>query len=278
VAKFGALAAGPVGFTDELGSQLSIPTALIYFEDGNAAFTAPATMSATASDAIGKWLVVLAKEGFLVADTTSPTAAAMVIEAKDPGSAGNGIQVEITNLRPKPTDASKKIVDAAVSETDEWRLLTPATLKQVVGTSATTGDQRGLVFVSSGGAPVQPQDGVYALTGDPATVVINKADATAGAFTVKAKAAGPDGALTTVTIEGAADAANPDTFSMTAKWTKAAPALEAAGIEPAFAYEISVDPPDGGTLAIPAPGSYPLSGGAAAQGATKATVTVPAGA
>jgi hypothetical protein len=277
VARLAVLAAGPVGYTDAGGSQVSIPTSAMFFEDGAVGFTAPTSMDGATKDGIGNWLTALATEGLLTPDTSTPSVAAMIVQAKDTGPSGNAIQIDITNVRPKPTDTSKKIVDASVSEADEWQMLTPATLKTVVGTSTGTGDQRGLVFVSSSGAPVQPKDGTYPMTGDPATVVINKADGTAGAFTLTTKAGGPDAALTTIVISGAADAANPGTFSMRATWTKAAAALEAGDIQGAFDYEISVDPPAGGSLAVPAPGTYPLSGGASTRAATKASVSLPAG-
>lgn len=277
MSKLAVLAAGPVAYTDAGGSQVSIPTPAMFFEDGAVGFAAPATMDAATKDGIVSWLTVLATEGFLTPDTSTPSVPAMIVEAKDAGPSGNAIQIDITNVRPKPTDTSKKIVDVTVSEADEWQMLTPATLKSVVGTSAGTGDQRGLVFVSSAAAPVQPKDGTYAMTGDPATAIINKADGSAGAFTLKTKAGGPDAALTKIEISGAADAANPDTFSMRATWAKTAMALEAGDIEAAFDYEISIDPPEDGSLAVPAAGTYPLSGGASTRAATKASVSLPAG-
>jgi hypothetical protein len=278
VAKLAVLAAGPVGYTDAGGSQLSIPTSSMFFEDGAIGFAAPAAMDATTKDGIGKWLIALANEGYITPDTTTPSVPALIVEAKDAGPAGNAILIDIANVRPKPTDTTKKVVDAAVTETDVWSMLTPATIKTVVGTSVGTGDQRGLVFVSSAGAPVQPKDGTYPMAGDPAVVDIKKADNSAGAFSLKTKAGGPDAALTKVIISGAADAANPGTFSMSAIWTKAAAALEAGDIEAAFDYEIAVDPPEGGSLAVPAAGTYPLSGGASTRSATKASVSLPAGA
>ena len=278
MAKFAVLAAGPVSYTGTDGSQVSVPTSAMFFDNGVVGFTAPAGMDSATKDGIGKLLIALAREGLLVADTSVPTAAAMVIEAKDAGVAGNNIQISITNLRPDPTDSTKKVVDATVTEGNVWTGLTPATVKAVLGTSAGTGDQRGLVFVSSAGTPAQPKDGTYVMTGNPATVDIKKADNSAGAFTLKTKDGGADAALTKIVISGAADAANPNTFTIEATWSKAATELEASEIDAAFAYEINVDPPAGGSLAPPAPGTYPLSGGANTRSSTKASASLPSGA
>jgi hypothetical protein len=278
MAKLAALAADPVGFTNPSdGKQIFVPASLIYFEDGAAKFTPPAGMSSGVSDAIGQWLTALAKAGILTPDTQAPPVPAMVITAKDAGAAGNTIVIAISNVRPKPTDASKTIFDATVSETNTHEGLTPATLKATAGTAAGGGEKPGLVFVSSSGAPVQPKDGAYALTGDPAKADVLKADGTAGGFELTAKAAGPDGALTEATVSDAADPDAPGSFTLTVVWEKSAAGIEASELQTQFAYEITVAAPPGGTLAAPAAGAYILSGGAEAQTAAKASASIPAG-
>ncbi len=278
MAKLAALATAPIGYTDpSTSSQLSIPTSLIYFEDGSAKFTPPAGMSASTSADITKWLAALAREGILTSDAQAPPVPAMVISAKSAGSAGNSIEVEITNVRPKPADATKTIFDITLTETNTYELLKPQTVKAVVGTAAGGGDKPGLVFVSSGGNPSQPKDGVYPMTGDPATADIAKADGSAGAFVLTTKAGGADAALTKVTISAATDPANPGTFTLEAVWTKAAAGIEPADLVAALGYEITVAPPDGGALAPPAAGGYALSGGGEVQAATKASASIPTG-
>jgi len=278
MAKLAALAADPVGFTEpSSGNQIFIPASLIYFEDGAAKFMPPAGMPSGSSDAIGKWLTVLAREGIIKPDTQAPPIPAMVITAKDAGSAGNTIVVAITNVRPKPTDASKTIFDATVTETNTYVGLTPTTLKTTIGTVAGDGEKPGLVFVSSAANSVQPKDGDYALTGEPAKVDVLKANGSAGGFELTAKAAGADGALTKATVSGAADPTAPDTFSLVVVWTKSAANIEASELQGQFAYEITVAAPPGGTLAAPAAGTYILSGGGEAQAAAKASASIPTG-
>jgi hypothetical protein len=279
MAKLAALAPGPIPFTDSNGDQVEIPVSLAYFEDGVPKFTPPTGMSPGTATAIGNWLLALAAEGVLRPGAASPPVPAMVINAKSPGSQGNTITVTIANVRPKPGDASKTVFDAQVAESDVYELLTPATLEAVLGTSATNGQQPGLAFVSSAGAPALPKNGTYPLNGDPATVDIPKADGSPGGFSLRSKAGGTDAALTTATVSRSDDPEHPGTFMLQLTWKKAtAAAIEPGGLGTTFAYEISVDPPAGGTLAAPAPGTYGLGGGADARAAEKASATIPAGA
>jgi len=282
MAKLAAVASGPVGFTDANGTQLSIPTSRIQFEDGVATFTPPTGMTPATSTAIGEWINALVKEGIIVPGVQPPPVPAMIVSAKDAGSAGNEIQIAISNVRPKPTDASKTIFDAAVTQTLVYAMLTPATIKTVLGTAAGSGERPGPVFVSSATAPVQPKNGEYSLTpgatpADPATVDIPKTDGTAGAFGLTSKAAGADAGLTKVSITNADDVAHPGTFTLTAAWSKSAAGIEVSEIATTFGYELAVDPPTGGALAVPAPGTYVLSGGAEPKAASKARVTLPSG-
>jgi hypothetical protein len=277
MAKLGALAPDPIGFTDTSGKQIFIPTSLVYFEDGVVKFTAPAGMTPATTDAVGKWLAALAKDGVIAPAAAATPAPAMVISAKDAGAAGNTIQIAISNVRPKPGDATKTIFDATVTETNVHTLLTPATLKATVGDAAGGGESPGLVFVSSAGAPVQPKNGEYPLAGDPAEVDVQKANGTAGGFELTAKAAGAEGANTKAIVSKADDAAQPGTFTLEVEWTKSVAGIEAAELQASFAYEITVAAPQGGALAAPAAGTYVLAGGAEPKEAAKAEVTIPAG-
>ncbi len=229
--------------------------------------------TAALKNSIDAWLQHLVRNGDLVKDTQQPPAAAMVITAKDPGAAGNSIKIVVSNVREDVANPPNKIFDVTVTETDTYTGLTPATIKDVLGTAAGGGQKPGLVFISSAAAPVLPAAGTNPLSTDPAKATINKADATPGAFDVTAKRGGVDGALTVVIIKDVVG----QTFTLVAVWTKNANAMSPAAFSTQFAYEIVVSaPPGGGALLVPAPGTLVLAGGADAQGPTPASTVVPA--
>ena len=270
------LANGPIGFTDS-GQQKAIPLPDLYF-DASGLIKAdkwPPYNSSTAAlkNSIDAWLQHLVRNGDLVKDTQQTPAAAMVITAKDPGAAGNSIKIVVSNVREDVANPPNKIFDVTVTETDTYTGLTPATIKDLLGTAAGGGQKPGLVFISSAAAPVLPAAGANPLSTDPAKATINKADATPGAFDVTAKRGGVDGALTVVTIKDVVG----QTFTLVAVWTKSANGILPAAFSTQFAYEIVVSaPPGGGALLVPAPGTLVLAGGADAQGPTAASTVVPA--
>jgi len=274
--KAAVLTSGPIGFTDSRsGGQLSIPGSAIYFDNTGAVKADQWPLYVANQVIIDAWLPYLAQRGVILPAPTAPSAPAMVIKAKAPGSSGNFIQIGFSNIRPDPNHSGVDIFDVTVTETNTYTLLTPSTIKEILGTAPSTGKQPGLVYVSSAGDPKLPKAGEYTLSGDPATRDIDKNAGTDAAFTVNAKSSGDDGARTKVTIKDVDSNAN--TFTLVATWTKTVEGIEVKVVEINFAYELTVSPPEGSTtLAVPAPGTITLSGGADTTSAVPASVTVAA--
>jgi hypothetical protein len=202
----------------------------------------------------------------------------MLVKAKDAGATGNTIRLVTTNVREV---AGNQVFDMTVTETDTYTGLTPATIKNVIGSSAGGGQSPGLVFVSSAGTPDLPAavtDLPLIMTSPPgnATAIVEKTDTTM-AFELSAKADDVDGENTKVTIKDVNTAAG--TFTLVAVWSKTVTGLQPGGVAAAtnFGYEITTAIPVGATaLAVPAPGSVTLSGGADAQGPQKASAVLAA--
>lgn len=275
MAKVRALASGPIAFSST--SQLLIPVSAITFDDGAPSYAPPSGTGQETAAQIAAWLQALAAEGVLTAAPAPPVQPAMILTATSPGAAGNAVTITISNVRPKPTDASTTIFDATVREVDRYEQLTAATISTVLGTSAGGGEHPGLAFVSSG-APSHPKNGTYPLVGDPATVDVAKSDGSAGAFTLESRAGGAEAALTAAVVSDADDAEHPDTFTLEITWEKSATGIAAGDFDTEFDYAITADAPQGGSLSAPAAGTYTLGGGADATSAAAASATLPAGA
>jgi hypothetical protein len=273
MAQTPATAMGPLEFTDG-GQQFVIPLSALYFDSGVTLKTS-SPLYAKHKKALDGWLGYLQSSGLVTPAPVAPPAPAMVITAADKGSAGNDIVIAFSNVR-EDSNTHHTIFDATLTQTDVFPGLTPDTVKDVLGTSKGTGSRKGLVFVSSGGAPSQPANGSYPLSGGPPA----KADISDGhagtAFSVTTRSGAADSANTTVEITAADDASSPDTFTLTASWSKSAVGIEPGDLETEFGTEITVDPPDGGQLLPPAPGSVSLRGGSDVSGPTAASVTVSA--
>jgi len=268
-----ATAMGPLEFTDG-GEQFVIPLSALYFDSGVTLKTS-SPLYAPHKHALDGWLAYLQSSGLVTPAPVAPPAAAMVITAADTGSTGNDIVISFSNVHEDP-NTHDAVFDATLTHTDTYAGLAPDTVADVIGKSPKTGSQPGLVYVSSGGTPKQPANGSYPLSGGPpATADIS--DGQAGtAFSVTTRSTDADSANTTVEITAADDASNPDTFTLTATWTKQATGIKVGDLQSEFASEITVAPPPGGQLLPPAPGTVSLRGGSDVTGPTAASVTVSA--
>jgi hypothetical protein len=268
-----ATAMGPLEFTDG-GEQFVIPLSALYFDSGVTLKTS-SPLYAQHHHALDGWLAYLQSSGLVTPAPVAPPAAAMEITAAATGSAGNDIVITFSNVREDP-NTHHTVFDATLTHTDVFSGLTPDTVGDVIGTSRGTGIRKGLVFVSSGGTPTQPANGSYALSGGPPA----EGDISDGhggtAFSVTTRSNDAESANTTVEITAADDVSNPDTFTLTASWSKSAAGIEPGDLQSEFASEITVDPPNGGQLLPPAAGSVSLRGGSDATGPTAASVTVSA--
>lgn len=268
-----ATAMGPLEFTDQ-GQQFVIPLSALYFDAGVTLKTS-SPLYAKHKQALDGWLAYLQSNGLVTPAPVAPPAPAMVITAADKGSAGNDIVISFSNVHEDP-NTHDTVFDATLTHTDTYPGLTPDTVGDVIGTSKGTGTRKGLVFVSSGGKPTQPANGSYPLSGGPPAAG-DISDGHGGkAFSVTTRSSDAESANTTVEVTAADDPSSPDTFTLTASWSKQATGIQVTDLETEFASEITVAAPDGGQLAPPAPGTVSLRGGSDATGPTAASVTVSA--
>lgn len=267
MAAIGVIALGPVEFTDA-GDQFVIPLSLLSF-DAMGALEIDWPHYAAHKAVLDPWLAYLKRSGALRPAPQPPPAAALVITAAAPGSTGNDIAIEFSDV-----DETAGTLTATLTQRDEYAGLTPATVAGVLGTTAKNGSRSGLIFVSSSGGPTQPANGSYPLTGGP-KYTADLSDAQGGkAFTVRSRADDSEAANTTVEISKADDPAAPGTFTLTAVWRKQVTGIKPGDLQSSFAYEVTVDAPPGGQLLTPAPGTITLRGGSDLSGPNTASVTV----
>lgn len=287
-----ALGSGPITLTAQQdGRLLLIPLSALTFDaNGIIQVTNWPLYNAYKAD-VDHWLGYLVSIGALTPGATPPPKPAMIIQAADPGGAGNSIQVAFSKITPDPgdpTNAAKTTFDATINETDTYPGLSidpasPSFITSVLGTQTVIGTRPGLVHVLDAVPPAPPAQlalplaGTYPLGGGTASkkssaAVINN-DSSGNSFQVEAKKNGLDGNNTTVTICNVDPTAK--TFTLVATWTQ--PTItgiklaDLPGKLTGTGYEITVKPPDGGDFAIPAPGTIGLSGGADAVTASPAS-------
>jgi hypothetical protein len=276
--KLEVLGSGPIAFTDQSGKMLLIPLSALTI-DGKTIQASPPYNK----NEILQWLQYLVNIGSLTPGTAPSPKPAMVIQAADPGPAGNNIKVIFSNIVPDPgdpTNADKTNFDATVTETDMYKGLSadstsPSFIKTVLGTDKAP--KSGLVHVLDTDNPSLPKAGAYSLTGGGASAKSSTqipGDPSGTAFNVEAKKNGQDGDDTAVTISNVDATAK--TFTLTAVWTQSVTGIKLADLPGKLAgsgYEIAVNKPNGGDFAIPAPGTIGLSGGVDAVAASKASGT-----
>jgi hypothetical protein len=274
MAKTPVTGRGPIEFTDD-DAQIVIPLSDFYLDD-NGVLTSDSTLYTNAKSKAGvdAWLKELQAHGVVKAATLAPPAPAMVITARAQGSSGNNISIAFSNVDP---DAGT--FDAELQEQETYLGLTAGGVKDVLGTAAGGGTSPGLVFVSSAGAPAHPGNGLYPVIADPGgsgNYIADIGDGAGGtAFTVQSRAVDAEATHTVVEIKDAADPQSPGTFTLVGTWKKPkAVGVQPAGLQGGFAYEITVAPPAGGQLGLPAAGTVALRGGANAAAPAAASATV----
>jgi hypothetical protein len=263
---------GPVDISIS-GKQYSFPLSAFVFDASGAVNINPQfpAIDASVQKALLDWVGYLAKQSLLTPGDTPAPQPALLIQARDPGSTGNFITVDIENVQVK-AQIGDSTADVTVTETDTYAGLTPATLEQVIGKISGGGSRPGLVFlVSQPDKTILPAVSAGVRSGaKPYTFDF------AGVFKVQAKHDDEDGKLTTVNVT-AVDT-NAKTFTLVATWTKSANAVKLSDlIDPnktPFAYELAVTAPAGGLKSVPTAGVVTLSGGIDAQPAASAQATV----
>jgi hypothetical protein len=265
---------GPIQFTDA-GQQLSIPlTDLAFDSSGNIVNSWPLySHHATAADA---WINYLVKNGAIYPGAAPPPAAAMVLTAHQVGSSGNNISITFSNVgTADPTDTKK--FDAVLTEKDSYPGLTKDTIVDALA------NRPGLVTIPTA-TPGKPANGQYQMPAAPFKVKVLQADGTTKAFDLQARdTADSEAKYTTVTISGVSADPNNPFFDLTITWQKTATAidvneLKGVGATPGvFEYEVDITAPTGGSLAMPAAGTFNLRGGSETATAKSASAIVVGG-
>jgi hypothetical protein len=255
MATYKSLGTGPVSFLDGNQSQQEIPLSAISFgPNGPDASAWPSyTANKTVVDALLNQMV---SQGLLVPGTQT-AAPSLTITAAAAGLAGNMITVIFSS-----PSASAGTVTVALSATEVYPGLTPATLSAALAASAAT--STGLVFLQ-GQAAGNPMPAAFTgpIVGPGFTLDVPDA-ASAPAFTLAAT----DQSYT-VNITVALDPpkpSSPQTFTLTATGSKTATSVSLATLQSAtnpFKLLVTFTGPAGGPL--PAAGAVTLHGGAVAS-------------
>lgn len=252
----------PLSFTTANGNHLMIPTSAMYF-DGDGKLQADRwplyTANKTAVDAL---LGRLRESGALQAGPEPAVKPALKATAVTKGASGVVLELEFSNVTEDDTTPASSTTDVKVTETNTYSAIEVGKLVETLGSTAGTGLRPGLVLVSSAGAATLPKDGVYTLAapgaGQPVEADIDDEPGTGTAFTLRARAVDPAGAVTTAEVQSA-DADN-QTFTLIVTWTRTVTATAVSALAAAFANVVTIEPPDGGYRA-PAAGKVYLVGG-----------------
>jgi len=263
---------GPINFSvPNTGEQFFIPLSELSYSadkvDASGWFTALGTAATPqVKQAATDWVGQLVAAGQVKPGTVPsppPPPVAMLLTSRFPGSVGNKIQVQFT-----PNVGAAGTVDVAVSATQTYPGLTPATVQAVLGTSPGGGSAPGLAYAAPGGpAPVLPRNMTQAATASggnwQVVLLVNDQTSNATALTLYTVGSGNGAGHTAVTVANANKAAGQ--FDLTVTWQFSATGLTAAAFQadPNFSYLLDVEPPTvGGAVGTPAAGTVVLTGGA----------------
>lgn len=255
-----AVADSPIMFSTGDGKHLMIPLTSLYFDATGALKADRWPLYTTHQALVDPLLARFRAAGFLRAGPQPPGKPSFRAVAVTTGAAGILAEIEISNVAPNSAAPANSAADFRVTETETYANIEPVNLIGTIGATPNGGNRPGLVFVPSAPPVGLPRAGTYAMTaaapGDPANVDIPKHAGAGNAFALRTRAGGADAPATSVVITVDAPA---NKFTLVAKWTKAQN-VAMTGLAAAFAYVITVTPPEGGYLA-PAAGKTVLSGG-----------------
>jgi hypothetical protein len=268
MAKTAALGDGPIMFFNQ-GAHIEVPLSALFFENDQIDTT---RTDLRAVPAFVAWITFLSQQKRIVAAAAPPVASAVILEAADPGSAGNNIQLTVTRK-------TATTVDLTATETDIYPGLTMATLKARLGADgvAALGTEPGLLHVKAFPAGSETQTVVATTTASIAPTGTSTAPkwpiagTGTSAVTLEPRNGGAAfneaDAIAVVISNVSADGL---TFTLTVSWTLTVPNVSLAGgggttsLAAAFGalgFLVDARAPDGG-FKMPRPGTVRLSGGA----------------
>ena len=263
---------GPFEFTSSAGKQISIPLTAFSFDANGNIVVDPAWQLLTTVPPGSLFLAQAVKEKSLAPAAVPSPFPAMVIKAADAGSGGNNITVTVTVssvvTSPPTNDPTLVPFSLAISEVDNYKGLTAATVESVLGSSVVTGSSPGLVQVVHGSVDATgvPKAQTGSLSGSPAEFDAVSGGSPGTVFTLMAKKSGDSGPTKiTITPDVTSPPSPNPTFSMQVSWSKTVsgitlPNLQAM-VQSGLGYEITVSKPSSGAFSVPASGVTALSGG-----------------
>ncbi len=199
----------------------------------------------------------------IVYQASNPT---MLVEAANPGAAGDNITVQISNLQLNATPAT---FDLTVTQTDTYLGVSSATASSEIG--AQGGSLASVQSSAGAGVPLDNQTVQFTGGQDPSgggagsTAEANVMDSSnqKKVFTLQARGPGADGNATWAAVSNV----NPSvgTFDLTVGWQKTLTGLSMStlfqSIAAGMAYEITATAPVTVAPTYPSEGVTPLSGG-----------------
>jgi hypothetical protein len=276
MAKIPILGNGPIQFTDLKGTLRSIPLGLLDFNKPKRGIDSWVGFSVLSADpvqsgALEAWLEAQIRSGYLTPGTIPAPSPAMLIEARDPGSSGNTISIEIKNVQPNNTTPEATKLDVVLTETDTYKAIRPADLETLLGTPTSTGTHSGLILLNMAIVPTLP-----AVTSDVAlatgTLDVSKASGAGTAFTLRAKRVEAAADLTKVTVKDVDSVSGQ--FTLVVTWRKSVTGTTLSALDTELGYIIKVSPPAGGIFGIPKEGTFTLVGGSDTVSPLKASSVI----
>jgi len=213
----------------------------------------------------------------IVDSAASPT---MFVQAATPGSVGNNIAVQISNLKP---NAKTPTFDLTAGEQDVYRGLTTGGstgIEGIIGDEESTLPNTGPLAhilvgsVNTNLAPGNDQRVTFTggATGTAAQANIMDSGNKKVVFTLQARSAGADGNLTHATISNLDTTQDPPTFDLTLTWSKALSGVSMATllskVQNSLGYVITAQAPATVSAVFPAAGITWLTGGVDSNPAT----------
>jgi hypothetical protein len=260
----GAIGNGPFEFTDANGKHWSIPLYAFQFA-GNSISVDSAWSSLANSPSAQAFLQYAATNGIIVPAPAPSLFPAMVIQAADPGAAGNNITVAVKISHvissPPTNDPTLTQFSLTVTETDTYPALTVATVQSVLD------GQGGLVRVAQGSVYTadspNKQSGSFASSAD---YPVLGGGSPSVVFILVPKKNGSDATTTISITPNVSNSSGQETFQLVATWTKTVSGITLGTLESLVAanlsYLITVSKPGGGAYSVPADNTTTqLSGG-----------------
>jgi hypothetical protein len=282
MSKTTVVGSAPISFTiASTGQAISVPLSALSFDDTRENIIELVDQSASYNSVLQPWLNYLYKVGTLKAKEKSAPKPAIEIEAKNPGKAGNSIQIEFKDIKITP-DPSDSTFTAIITATEIYKLSFDKNSDVFIDKVLVGMDKLVHVKVAGAATETAPKDNKsYKLGGGDDTTTKSSrsidAEPSGTAFTIEAKNKGKDGNDIKIDISNVN--ATDKTYTLTATWNPTFEDIKLVDLPRKLqgSQEIIVvtkPKPTGSEFAIPDAGVVVLNGGADKQDAVAAKAIV----